>query len=149
VVVRGSSRGNFHESRAVCVDLDERGDAHQLAALQAIFTGSWGGTALAQFPWTFKPSRQLGVRAVPIEVQHHARRGWFRVGEHVDVRVGDPVGSQEPVTCVIPGHQRSGTEHHGDLLRVSDGSLFFELNGRCAYQSNFDYSSEMPGRSRP
>ena len=61
--------------------VDERGDERQRAALQAILTGAWGGTALVQFPWAFKPSRQLGVRAVPIEVEHFARRRWFRAGE--------------------------------------------------------------------
>ena len=42
---------------------------------------------------------------------------------------------------MIPGHHRSGAEHHGELLRVADGPLAFELNGRCAYQSTFEYSS--------
>lgn len=82
------------------------------------------------------------------EVQHHARRRWFPAGEYVDVRVGDPVGGQEPVTCVIPGHHQSGAERHGELLRVSDGPLSFELGGSCAYQSTFEYSSETPGRCR-
>jgi hypothetical protein len=122
--------------------LDERGDERQRAALQAILTGAWGGATLAQFPWAFKPSRQLGVRAVPIEVEHHTRRRWFRAGEYVEVRVSEPVGAHEQVTCVIPGHHRSGREHQGELLRVSDGSLGFELSGRCAYQSTFEYSSE-------
>ncbi len=121
--------------------VDERGDEHQRAALEAILTGAWGGTALVQFPWAFKPSRQLGVRAVPIAVEHHARRGWFRAGEYVEVRVGGPVEDEEPVTCVIPGHHRSGAEHQGELLRVSDGPLSFELDGRCAYQSTFAYAS--------
>ena len=103
--------------------VDERGDADQRAALEAIITGRLGGTPLAQFPWAFKESRQLAVRAVPIEVDHQARRGWFRAGEYVSVRVGDPVADQEPVTCVIPGHDRKGTERHGELLRVSDGPL--------------------------
>ncbi len=128
--------------------LDDRGDERQRAALQAILTGSWGGAALAQFPWAFKPSRQLGVRAVPIEVEHRRRRRWFRAGEYVEVRVGDPVGAPESVTCVIPGHHRSGTERHGELLRVGDGPLRFELSGRCAYQSTFAYSSEGAGRSQ-
>jgi hypothetical protein len=101
-----------------------------------------GGAALVQFPWAFKPSRQLGVRAVPIEVERSPHRRWFRAGEYVDVRVGNPIAEQEPVTCVIPGHHRSGTEHLGELLRVSDGPLSFELSGRCAYQSTFEYSSE-------
>jgi hypothetical protein len=122
--------------------LDDRGDERQRASLAAIFTGSFGGAALVQFPWAFKSSRQLGVRAVPIEIERSPHRRWFRAGEYVDVRVGDPIAEQEPVTCVIPGHHRSGTEHIGELLRVSDGPLFFELSGRCAYQSTFEYSSE-------
>ena len=52
--------------------VDERGDEDQRAALEAILTGALGGTTLVQFPWAFKPSRQLGVRAVPIAVEHHA-----------------------------------------------------------------------------
>ena len=121
--------------------MDERGDERQRAAIEAILTGAWGGTALVQFPWAFKPSRQLAVRPVPIEVEHHARRRWYRAGTYVDVRVGEPVADQETVTCVISGHHRSGAEYQGELLRVADGPLAFELSGRCAYQSTFDYSS--------
>src|SRR5215210_7952353 len=121
--------------------LDERGDERQRAALEAILTGAWGGTALVHFPWAFKPSRRLAVRAVPIEVDRSPRRGWFRAGEYVEVRVGDPVDDQETVTCVIPGHHRSGTEHVAELLHVSDAPLGVELSGRCAYQSTFEYAS--------
>ena len=121
--------------------VDERGSERQRAALEAIFTGAWGGETLAQFPWAFKPSRQLGVRAVPIDVDRRPHRRWFRAGEYVDVRVGDPIVDQDTVTCVIPGHHRSGAEHQGELLRVTDGPLSFEVNGRCAYQSTFKYSS--------
>jgi len=45
------------------------------------------------------------------------------------------------VTCVIPGHDRTGAEHHGELLRVADGTLRYQLSGRCAYQSTFDYAA--------
>jgi hypothetical protein len=121
--------------------VDDRADERQHAALATIFTGAGGGTAIVQFPWAFKPSRQLGVRSVPIAVEHHARRGWFRAGEYVEVRVREPVAEQEPVTCVIPGHHRSGSEHHAEQLRVSDGPLALELSGRCAYQSTFSYVS--------
>jgi hypothetical protein len=121
--------------------VDERADASQREAIEAILSGAWGGTAVAHFPWAFKPSRRLGVRAVPIEVGHHERRGWFRAGQYVSVRVGGPVSDPEPVTCIIPGHERTGAEHHGDVLRVSDGPLAFEFSGRCAYQSTFDYAS--------
>ena len=64
-----------------------------------------------------------------------------RAGEYVSVRVGDPVADQEPVTCVIPGHHRSGAEHHAEQLQVHDGPLAFEVDGRCAYQTTFEYSS--------
>jgi hypothetical protein len=55
--------------------------------------------------------------------------------------VGAPVDDPDPVTCVIPGHDRSGAEHHAELLRVSDAPLAYEVSGRCAYQSTFDYGS--------
>jgi len=122
--------------------VDERGDERQRDALEGILSGRLGGTPLVQFPWAFKPSRPLAVRAVPIEVEHYVRRSWFRAGEYVTVRVGDVVADQEPVTCVIPGHHRSGAEHLGELLRVEDGPLAFELSGRCAYQTTFEYSSD-------
>src|SRR5215217_312985 len=68
--------------------LDERADEPQRAALERILSGAWGGAALVHFPWAFKPSRPLGVRAVPIEVEHRATRRWFRAGDQVTVRVG-------------------------------------------------------------
>jgi hypothetical protein len=120
--------------------VDERGSERQREALAAILTGELGGTAKRQFPWAFKESRPLGWRAAPIEIQHTPRRGWFRAGEQVTLRVGDPVADQEPVTCVIPGHHRSGVELHADLLRVEEGPLSFEVTGRCAYRSTFSYS---------
>jgi hypothetical protein len=121
--------------------VDERGSDRQREALVRILTGELGGTAKRQFPWAFKESRPLGWRAAPIEIQHTSRRGWFRAGEQVTLRVGDPVADQEPVTCVIPGHHRSGVELHADLLRVEEGPLSFEVTGRCAYRSTFSYSS--------
>jgi hypothetical protein len=121
--------------------VDERGSERQREALALILTGELGGTAKRQFPWAFKESRPLGWRAAPIEIQHTPRRGWFRAGEQVTLRVGDPVADQEPVTCVIPGHHRSGVELHADLLRVEEGPLSFEVTGRCAYRSTFSYSS--------
>jgi hypothetical protein len=121
--------------------VDERGSERQRETLARILTGELGGTATRQFPWAFKESRPLGWRAAPIEIQHTPRRGWFRAGEQVTLRVGDPVADQEPVTCVIPGHHRSGVELHADLLRVEEGPLSFEVTGRCAYRSTFSYSS--------
>jgi hypothetical protein len=121
--------------------VDDRGDARQREALAMILTGELGGTPRKQFPWVWKESRPLGWRPAPIEIEHTPRRGWFRAGDQVLVRVREPVDDQEPVTCVLPGHHRSGTELRADLLRVAEGPLAFEFDGRCAYQSTFEYSS--------
>jgi hypothetical protein len=121
--------------------VDERGSERQRATLALILTGQLGGTAKRQFPWAFKESHLLGWRAAPIEIEHTPQRGWFRAGEQVTLRVGDPVADQEPVTCVIPGHHRSGVELHADLLRVEEGPLRFKVTGRCAYRATFSYSS--------
>ena len=74
-------------------------------------------------------------------VDRTPKRGWFRAGEWVTVRIRGPVADQEPVTCVIPGHDRQGVELYADLLQVDEGPLSFELTGSCAYQSTFEYSS--------
>jgi hypothetical protein len=122
------------------VYVDERGDDAQREALAAIFTGDLGGTTVEHFPWVWKESDLLGWRAAPIDVEH-GRRGRFSAGRSVTLRVGDPVAEQEPVTCVIPGHERDGEELHAELLSVSEGPLSFEVTDRCAYLSTFDYSS--------
>jgi hypothetical protein len=121
--------------------LDERSDERQREALTEIFLGRLGGTPLKQFPWVWKASELLDVRAVPIEIEHIPGRGWFRADGHVTVRIREPVPEQEPVTCVIPGHHRSGRELYADLLSVQDGELEFEFSGNCAYESSFSYSS--------
>ena len=46
------------------------------------------------------------------------------------------------MTCVIPGHDRSGREVVAELLRVEDGPLEFELGAKCGYEATFDYSSD-------
>jgi hypothetical protein len=120
--------------------LDERGDAPQREALEGIFLGRLGGTPEVQFPWVWKPSTLLAVRPVAIDIDHTPGRGWFRAGSEVSVRVREPVADQEPVTCVIPGHHRSGREVVADLLRVEDAPLQFELSGKCGYEATFEYA---------
>ena len=122
--------------------VDRRGDERQREALESIFLGRLGGTPELQFPWVWKPSHLLGVRHVEVEVDHTPGRGWFRAGSQVTVRVHEPLADQETVTCVIPGHHRSGREVVAELLRVEDGPLEFELTGKCGYEATFEYSSD-------
>jgi hypothetical protein len=121
--------------------IDERGDERQREALESIFLGRLGGTPELQFPWVWKPSNLVGVRPLAIEVDHTPGRGWFRAGSQVTVRVREPLADQETVTCVIPGHDRSGREVVADLLSVKDAPLGFELSGKCGYEATFEYSS--------
>jgi hypothetical protein len=121
--------------------VDERGDGAQRDALAEIFSGQRGGTALKQFPWAFKPADPLGVRSATIAIDHTPGRGWFRAGDEVSVRIREPVPDQETVTCVIPGHHRSGRELLADALEVDAGTLVFELSGVCGYEATFAYSS--------
>jgi hypothetical protein len=121
--------------------LDDAADEAQRAALEAIYTGKAGGTALKQFPWAFKPSNLVEVRPAAIEIDHTPRRGWFRVGEEVTVRVAEAVVGQEPVTCVIPGHHRGGTEVVVDELRADAPEIEYAFSGRCGYEASFAYSS--------
>ncbi len=50
--------------------LDARADDDQQAVLEAIFTGQLGGDAIAHFPWAWKESKRIAVRALDIEVDH-------------------------------------------------------------------------------
>jgi hypothetical protein len=120
--------------------LDERADGAQRQALEAIYTGALAGDALSHFPWAWKDAIRVAVRAVEIEVSHEPRRQWLRIRDHVTVRIRDRYTGGETVTCVIPGHDRSGEELVADELRVSDGPLRFEYEGNCGYGATFDYS---------
>jgi len=121
--------------------VDERGDERQREALAAILTGKLGGTPERQFPWVWKDSDLLGWGPAPIEIDHTPARGWFRVRDAISVRVRDLIPDQAPVTCVIPGHDRSGSEVVCEMLRVEDEPLCFEMTARCGYESTFAYSS--------
>jgi hypothetical protein len=120
--------------------LDERADDRQAEELERIYTGAAGGTAIDHFPWAWKESRLLAVRRAAVEIEYSRRRGWFRAGDEVLVRVWGPVAGDATVTCVIPGHHRTGEEVVGDELRVADELLAFEFRDRCGYASTFDYA---------
>ena len=122
--------------------LDERGDERQREALTEIYLGRVGGTPQKQFPWAFKPSEVLGVRTVPIEIDHTPGRGWVRAGHEVTVRIREPVADQEPTTCIIPGHHQPGRELYAETLAIDAAPLELELSGPCAYEAGFAYSSD-------
>lgn len=120
--------------------LDARATDAQRAALQGIFTGELGGDATSHFPWVWKASELIAVRPVEIEVDHARRRQRLRVRDHVSVRIRDRYDGEQTVTCVIPGHERSGEELVADELLVEDGPFAFTYRGVCGYGTTFDYA---------
>ena len=120
--------------------VDERGDERHREALAAIFAGRLGGTAREHFPWAWKAGNLLGWDAAAIEIEHTPGRGWFRVRGVTTLRVRAPVAGQDPVTCVIPGHDRRGTELVAESLRVEAPPLELAVEEKCAYESTFAYA---------
>jgi hypothetical protein len=120
--------------------LDANGTPEQQAALEGIYMGRLGGDAAAHFPWAWKESELLAVRPVAIEVDHTARRQRLRIRDHLSVRIRDRYQGGETVTCVIPGHERTGEELVADELLVEDEELAFSYRGVCGYGSTFDYA---------
>jgi hypothetical protein len=120
--------------------LDERASGEQRDALEAIYTGRLGGDAEKHFPWAWKASELVAVRPVEIEVDHTRRRQRLRVRDEIDVRIRDRYPGSETVTCVIPGHERSGEELVADDLVVDSGPLSFSYSGVCGFGSSFDYA---------
>jgi hypothetical protein len=112
----------------------------QRVMLERIFTGRLGGDAERHFPWAWKHSKLVAVRAVGMEVDHTRRRQLLRIRDRISVRIRDRYAGDETVTCVIPGHERAGEELVADELLVDDGTLAFTYRGVCGYGSTFDYA---------
>jgi len=121
--------------------LDDRGSAEQHQALQQIWAGRVAGEQLEHFPWAWKASNLLGVHPAQIELDHTLRRQWFKVRDVVTVRISGPYEGDETITCVIPGHDRSGQEIVAAELNVDDAQLRFEYAGVCGYAATFEYGS--------
>jgi hypothetical protein len=120
--------------------LDASATGEQRDAIESIFTGRLGGDAERYFPWAWKPSELVAVRAVDIEVDHTRRRQWLRIRDRISVRIREHYAGEETVTCVIPGHERAGEELVADELVVEDDPLAFNYHGVCGYGSTFDYA---------
>lgn len=120
--------------------LDQHASGEQRAALQDVFTGKLGGDAERHFPWAWKTSELVAVRPVEFAVDHTRRRQRLRIRDHISVRIRGRYEGEESVTCVIPGHDRTGEELIADELVVEDEQLSFAYRGVCGYGSTFEYA---------
>ena len=101
-----------------------------------ILLGRFGGEHLRTLPWVRKHNKSVEVRSARIEFAE----GGVRVGEAIRLRATTPVETDSSVSCIVPGHDRPGTELINDEVVVNDPPFAFELHGTCAFTRDFDYS---------
>ena len=106
------------------------------AELGEILLGGRGGDHVKSLPWVRKPTAAVEVRAARIAFGD----GDVRVGEAIHLRATTPYETGSTVSCIVPGHDRPGTELVNDEVVVRDGAFDFELRGTCAFTRTFDYS---------
>ncbi len=93
---------------------------------------------MSRLPWIRKARHLIAVRPSRIELDGAA----VRIGDAVSVRATQPVETELPVACGVPGYDRVGRELYADELVVDDEPFKWRLEGNCAYASDFDYRSE-------
>ena len=104
--------------------------------LGQILLGRRGGEHVGTLPWVRKPTISVEVRHARIEFGD----GDVRVGESIHLRATTPCETEHTVSCIVPGHDRPGTELINDEVAVHDPPFDFELRGTCAFAREFDYS---------
>ena len=125
----------------ILLHVDERGDDAQRAALENVFLGRADGGHVSALPWVRKARKLIDVRVSPIELVPDGAGHTLRVGRAARLRATQPVPTDQPVACGIPGFDRPGVELYADELVVDDGHFAWELTGNCAFASDFDYRS--------
>jgi len=127
---------------SIVLHVDERGDEEQRAAVARVLLGDLGGTHVSRLPWVRKARHLIDVRTSPIELSSGDEGHVLHVGTAIAMRATQPVETDVPVACGIPGYDRAGRELYADELTVDDDPFAWELEGNCAYASDFDYRSE-------
>ena len=126
---------------SVVLHVDDRADEDQHEALAQVFLGELGGPHVSRLPWVRKPRRDLGVRTSRIELVPAGKGYVLRVGTSISLRATEPVETDEPVACGIPGYDHVGLELYAGDFVVEDQPFSWELAGNCAYATDFDYAS--------
>ena len=104
--------------------------------LAEILLGRLGGEHVRTLPWVRKPTASIHVRSSRIEFGE----GDIRVGDAIRLRATTPVETDSTVSCIVPGHDRPGTELINDEVLVDDPPFEFELRGTCGFTRDFCYS---------
>lgn len=124
----------------VALYIDERADASQAGWLERIFLGRAGGGTRQNFAAAIRTVH--AVRQARIDLDHTPGTWSMGVEGHIRVAASTRVACDETVACGIPGLDRPGQELAADVLRVDEAPLSWELHGRCAFATDFDYRSD-------
>jgi hypothetical protein len=103
--------------------------------LGEILLGRLGGEHIRTLPWVRKPTTSVAVRYAGIEFAP----GEVRAGDTIRLRATTPFATDSAVSCIVPGHDRPGTELINDEVVVNDEPFDFELHGTCAFTRDFEY----------
>ena len=104
--------------------------------LTEILLGRLGGKHILSLPWVRKATSSVDVREARIELSD----GHVRVGDAIHVTATTPFETESTVSCIVPGHERPGTELISEELVVADPPFGFELHGTCAFTREFEYT---------
>jgi hypothetical protein len=126
---------------SLVLHVDDRADQRQVSALADVFLGRQGGPHVSTLPWIRKARHLIDVRSSPIELVPEGEGHALRVGSAARVRATTPVETDQQVACIVPGYERPGTELYADELTVADEPFAWELEGNCAFASDFVYAS--------
>jgi hypothetical protein len=105
------------------------------ADLGEILLGRMGGKHILTLPWVRKPRIVVETRRTKIEFE----AGEVRAGDAVRLLAFVPVPTDQTVSCIVPGHERPGTELYAEEVVVEDPPFAFELRGTCAFTREFAY----------
>jgi hypothetical protein len=104
--------------------------------LGKILLGHIGGVHIRTLPWVRKPTTSIEVRNARIEFG----KGEVCIGQAIRLRATTPFETDSNVSCIVPGHDRPGTELINDEVVVNDSPFEFELHGTCAFTRDFEYT---------
>jgi hypothetical protein len=140
VVMAGFYDNDEHRSPwRVTLYVDERATPEQAQWLSDIYLGRAGGGTRSNFAGAIQMVH--AVRSAKIELDHTpgswamGAEGWVRV------TANELVPSEETVACGIPGLDRPGDELIATEMMVDDEPLQWQMRGRCAFATDFAYTS--------
>jgi hypothetical protein len=91
-----------------------------------MFLGGWAlMVGVGMFPGTLPATRLVAMT-----------RGLWAEEDLAEVV---PVPTDQTVSCIVPGHERPGTELYAEEVVVEDPPFAFELHGTCAFTRDFEY----------